>query len=844
VANNLLQKKIIRKGAKGSFNVPRDFSPEGKRFAQSVVDNLQQLTGEKGDDLDRAVTFNDLINAGIAKKQFILTGGGSNVVIGKGDEEGVETPTAPTGASASGAFQNILISWDYPSYAGHSHTEIYVHSADNFSQIEIDKGRLSPKFLGQTTASVFSHQVGNGANKYYWIRHVNRNDVAGPTQSTNGLNATTAADVGAMMALLNEQLQDLPGFTALNTLINNSAGTAATIIRSTSAPTTRSDGSDLQANDIWVDTDDNNQLYVRNADNDGWEETRDGTLVTLVNSINTTVGTNTTNIASASSDIVTLTTANAARASEISTLQSTINDSSTGLAAAHSAIESEATTRANADSANSTSITNLTAKVNTKNKSFVQDNAPANDSTNDLKTGDLWIDSNDDNKLYRWDGSSWNVVRDTSNDGKASVFTQDDIPTSGVKKGDLWFDTNDSNKQYRAASDGSDQVTAGEWELVRDVTTQAAVNTEATARADADSAIATDITNLTATVGSNTSSITTISNAQSAADGRSGASYVLQVNTNGHIAGFVVQTSASASGQTTSDVIFQADRFRVVGQSGSGVSTPFTVVTNAFTQNGETVPAGTYIDTAFIQKGSITNALIGDATIDNAKITNTLDASKIVAGQLNADRIQIDNVTLDTDGQGNLIIGTFDGTSHLNSGTIGLISGTAGNDVTMTSVNEISQANFVNSEPKHIAAANHSDNNVSAGDVMGGSPLFQLAFTTPVFTGTKTFLVQVSLDPIGSFGSSSSSGFAFAMKATTSATDFTSTTPSHYVTTRGTSIGGSNSGVPYFLTSVVSLNGNTSYYIWVFGVYDDVSQNSSNTRGIRDGAIQVIGLAV
>ena len=92
------------------------------------------------------------------------------------------------------------------------------------------------------------------------------------------------------MGLLSEQLQDLPGFTALNTLINNSAGTAATIIRSTSAPTTRTDSSALQANDIWIDTDDNNQLYIRNSSNNGWEEARDGTLVTLVNSINTTVG--------------------------------------------------------------------------------------------------------------------------------------------------------------------------------------------------------------------------------------------------------------------------------------------------------------------------------------------------------------------------------------------------------------------------------------------------------------------------------------------------------------------------------------------------------------------------
>ena len=743
MANNLLQKKIIRKGTRGSFNVPRDFSPEGKRFAQSVVDNLQQLTGEKGDDLDRAVTFNDLINAGIAKKQFILTGGGSNVTIGKGDEEGVETPTTPTGASASGAFQNILISWDYPSYAGHSHTEIYVHSADNFAEVEIDKGRLSPKFLGQTTASVFSHQVGNGANKYYWIRHVNRNDEVGPTQSTTGLNATTATDIGAMMTLLNEQLQDLPGFAALNTLINNSAGTAATVIRSTSAPTTRSDGSDLQANDIWVDTDDNNQLYIRNASNNGWEEARDGTLVTLVNSINTTVSTNTTNIASANSDIVTLTTANASRASEITSLQSTINDSTTGLAAAHSAITSEATTRATADTALSTSITNLTAEV-------------------------------DDNA--------------------------------------------------------------------------AAITAEQTARANGDSANATSITNLTATVGNNTSSITTISNAQSAADGRSGASYVLQVNSNGHIAGFVVQTSASASGQTTSDVIFQADRFRVVGQSGTNVTTPFTVVTNAFTQNGETVPAGTYITNAYIQAGAIDNAKIADAAIDNAKILN-LSADKINAGQINTDRLKIDNVTIDTDGQGNLIIGAFDAFDHVNTGSVGFIGGTSGQSSSSNSqtisFTEIQRTSYgANSFPDHIAGESSTAANpsISQGDVVGdqGSavPVFSFNFTTANFSGTRDFLVMTGVDFLGSASDSSGteSVLAVAMKATTSSTDFRSTTQSHYVfTSKITSLGRSALGV-HILNDKVSLSGNTEYYIWVFAIGDD------GISGYKSGFINVLGL--
>lgn len=192
MSNQLLNTKNIRKGAKGSFAVPKDFSPEGKRFAQSIVDNIQQLTGEKGNALDKAVTFNDLVNAGIAKKQFVLTDGGSNFVIGPGDNQGVDTPTAPTGASASGAFQNILIEWDYPSYVGHSHTEIFVSTTDDFASVEISKGRLSPKFLGQTTASVFSHQVSAGSTRFYFIRHVNQNDLAGPAHGTSGLQASTA----------------------------------------------------------------------------------------------------------------------------------------------------------------------------------------------------------------------------------------------------------------------------------------------------------------------------------------------------------------------------------------------------------------------------------------------------------------------------------------------------------------------------------------------------------------------------------------------------------------------------------------------------------------------------
>ena len=335
--------------SKGTFVVPRNFDHEGKRFATKVNESIAQLKGEIGNPLDSAVTFRDLIDAGIAKRDIrigangnIIGGGTGDIVIG--DEEVLEIPPAPTGVSADGAFQNIVIEWDVPTFFGFSHAEVWAATTSNFAD------RV---FIGQTTAAVFSHQVGNGQTRYYWIRFVNIQDTVGPFNSTTGTEASTAPDIAALMTELSETLQDLPGYSALTTLIDNSV---ANIIRSTSAPSTRSDGSSLQPNDIWIDTDDNNQAYVRNASNNGWEKTRDSSLISLYNTLSSTVTTNSTNISTAQSDIVTLTTDTSANTTAISNLTSTVNSNT-------SAISTEATTRANADSALTTSINNLTSTV-------------------------------------------------------------------------------------------------------------------------------------------------------------------------------------------------------------------------------------------------------------------------------------------------------------------------------------------------------------------------------------------------------------------------------------------------------------------------------------------------
>lgn len=87
--------------------------------------------------------------------------------------------------------------------------------------------------------------------------------------------------------------------------------------------------------------------------------------------------------------------------------------------------------------------------------------------------GDLWFDTDDNNKLYRAASAGadaitageWEVVRDSS---IPFVFAQNSVPTS-YAVGDLWYDTDDNNKVYRAASAGADAIVAGEWELLNDL---------------------------------------------------------------------------------------------------------------------------------------------------------------------------------------------------------------------------------------------------------------------------------------------------------------------------------------------------------------------------------------
>ena len=95
----------------GNASVPHQWTAQEKRFGETIKQNLDVLQGNRGDKLDRAVTFRDLLDTGIVKLASGITnfnGNASSVVVSE-EIPNLIIPPAPTNLTASGAFQNIIL---------------------------------------------------------------------------------------------------------------------------------------------------------------------------------------------------------------------------------------------------------------------------------------------------------------------------------------------------------------------------------------------------------------------------------------------------------------------------------------------------------------------------------------------------------------------------------------------------------------------------------------------------------------------------------------------------------------------------------------------------------------
>jgi hypothetical protein len=317
-------------------NIPAKLDSETKLALESIKEAVEVRLGRRGDSLDRAITLRELIDSGLA---VVLANNPYNPSTGAtgfsapsallGD---VIVPPTPLDFRVEVLFKDIALFWHVSRssrpFSNYAFTEIWRSQDEDLSGAVL---------IGTTSAySYTDSSTEYNRTYYYWVRYVSDDNTPGPWSSMG--KGTTVENIAATMVALSETLAGLPGYSLLST-----GAVAATVIKQSSAPSTRADGSALSTYDFWLDTDDN-QMYIRNAANSAWVAGRDSTLVSLYGATSYTGSTITSAMASAQADIVTVTNAQTATASSLSTLSSTVTNNNNTLT---SSVNTLSTTTAN-----------------------------------------------------------------------------------------------------------------------------------------------------------------------------------------------------------------------------------------------------------------------------------------------------------------------------------------------------------------------------------------------------------------------------------------------------------------------------------------------------------------
>ena len=607
---------------RANLNVPAGWSQQDRRFGESIKQNLDTLQGQRGDKLDRAVTFRDLLDAGIVKLASGIRnfdGNAASISLTE-DLPNLDVPPAPTNLTASGAFQNIILAWDMKRYLGHSGFEVYRHTSD-----VISSATLVAQVSGFT--GVYSDAVGPGVTFYYWVRAINQNGIVGPYNSSTGTQGQTAPDVTFLLSTLSGAITSSQLATSLATEISDATTNitslqntyGSTAAAATSAAAAAASQAAALLNQQGAETAKNSAVVAKTAA----ETAQAAAGVSATNSANSATGSagSASTAANHASTAATAATNASNSASSASTQAS--NAAASATASSQSATASETaktaaeTAKGNAETAETNAATSETNAAGSASSASTSATNAANSAT-----------------------SAGNSATAANTSASAASTSATNAGTSATAA---------SGSQSSAATSAANASTSE---------TNAA--TSATNAAGSATAAASTVNGLTARLNdvNNTGSggAVTVEQAYTVSASNAGditdleGQYTVKIDVNGAVAGFGLASATTAAGGITSEFIVNADRFAIMrgGSNTTAASVPFAVQASATTINGVAVPAGVYVNDAFVKNGSIVNAKIGNAAIDNAKISS-LSADKLTAGTVDTSRLNIDGATLTAD---------------------------------------------------------------------------------------------------------------------------------------------------------------------------------------------------
>lgn len=187
------------------------------RDQATVTENLELLTGQRGNGLDRAITVRELAALGlIGVARNSSTGG----VVTKPIPPTVpdielpsQIPHAPLDFAAYGGFGSIMLEWRLPTFRGFAHAEIWRAAANSDgSEPTLEQATL----IATTPATVFGDIVSPGSVFYYWCRFINIKDFPGPYNALKGTKAETSQDISDVINDIGDQMENSDLINDLN----------------------------------------------------------------------------------------------------------------------------------------------------------------------------------------------------------------------------------------------------------------------------------------------------------------------------------------------------------------------------------------------------------------------------------------------------------------------------------------------------------------------------------------------------------------------------------------------------------------------------------------------------
>ena len=203
--------------------VPRGTPKELVPFLKALRENAQIQAGKgRGDPLDRAITFRDFQKANGGKGLNV-----ADLVRRANEQDGVffgdDVPSKPTGVKFYPTFNTIMCEWDrvintkWYAYTEIFRVGVYVDDTDPSAPVPylLDKSgnRYTPTFsdavaVAATISPLYTDYLPPKTGVVYWIRHVNRDGVAGPVHSVSGGFVQTMATPAEVIAEYSKEIYD------------------------------------------------------------------------------------------------------------------------------------------------------------------------------------------------------------------------------------------------------------------------------------------------------------------------------------------------------------------------------------------------------------------------------------------------------------------------------------------------------------------------------------------------------------------------------------------------------------------------------------------------------------